>query len=91
MTPPNIPTPRTDALVQELTRIKASDWKIDLLAHAQRIERENVVLRETVARAGLILEALNASVEWELAPSIKKEIAESVVEIREALTPPTTI
>jgi chromosome segregation ATPase len=34
------PTPRTDALARELERIKASDWKIDLLAHAQDLERE---------------------------------------------------
>lgn len=48
-------------------------------------EATRAALREALAEAGVVLEALNASVAWELAPSVKAEISRVVVEIRKAL------
>lgn len=44
-----------------------------------------IMLRDTLARAGAILEALNTSVVWELAPLTLSEIALVVAKVRETL------
>lgn len=53
--------------------------------HAEDLARAALALRAALAEAGIILEALNISVEWELHPSVKAEIARVVPLVRAAL------
>lgn len=59
----------------------ASGWD----AGRHRLQEENAQLRGVLAEAGTILEALHASVQWELAPEIRAEIAATLPKIRAAI------
>lgn len=43
------------------------------------------VEQDALAEAAIVLEALHASVKWELAPAMKEQIAVAVLKVRKAL------
>lgn len=61
-------------------------YKVSLL-ESKILEKELVIEKKqrALAEAGIILEALDISIEWELSPVIKREIRHAVLLVREAL------
>jgi len=58
-----------------------------VIAENQRLQERVRELEEALARNGIILEALNMSVDWELPDSVKQEIADACISTRKALAP----
>jgi hypothetical protein len=63
----------------------AYDQLDDLLTGGDELRAENERLRPALAEAGVVLEALHASVQWELAPEVKAEISRVLRGVRAAL------
>ena len=70
----------------EIGRLKvAIDEKpglLDALIKRYAAEDRARAFKKGMARAGAILEALNMSVKWELAEDVKRQISETLTEIR---------
>jgi len=65
--------------------IELAQMNLDHMEAERELQGRVWELEGVLARSGIILEALNMSVDWELADSIKQQIADACISIRQAL------